>query len=193
MRPRHAGKRERAAFAEDPAAFEAFYRRHFDAVTRFLARRVADPHQVADLTAEVFLAVLDTSHTYRPDRGSEIAWLYGVAHNIVQAERRRAARELRATRRIAGRRLLDQDDVAHLEERIDAEAPARRALQAMAELPESERVLVEMVAVDGLTVTEAAAVLGIRPGTARVRLHRARRALRDAPGVVSPLVMEGLQ
>ncbi len=32
----------------DPEAFEAFYRRHFDEVTRVLARRVADPHQVAD-------------------------------------------------------------------------------------------------------------------------------------------------
>jgi DNA-directed RNA polymerase specialized sigma24 family protein len=35
--------------------------------------------------------------------------------------------------------------------------------------------------VDGLTVAEAAASLGIRPATARVRLHRARRALRSFP------------
>jgi RNA polymerase sigma factor, sigma-70 family len=191
VRPR--GKGRKAAFAADPAAFEAFYRRHFDAVMRFVARRVTDPHQVADLTAEVFVAVLDSSHTYRPDRGGETAWLYGVAHNVLRAERRRAARELRARGRIVGHRLLDPDDIAHLEERIDAEEPARRILQAMAELPEGERALLELVAVDGLTPAEAAAALGIRPGTARVRLHRARRALRDAPGVVPSPVTKGLR
>ncbi|WP_424536299.1 RNA polymerase sigma factor [Sphaerisporangium viridialbum] len=180
-----------AEIADDPDAFEAFYRRHFDEVTRFLARRVGDPHTVADLVAEVFLAVLDSAHTYRPGRGSEVAWLYGVARNTVLAERRRAARELRAGSRIAGRRLLEGDDLARLEDRIDAESPARRALQAMTGLPESERALLELVVVDQLTVSEAAAALGIRQGTARVRLHRARRSLQRVPGVVPPLVMEG--
>ncbi|GLW97613.1 RNA polymerase sigma factor [Microtetraspora sp. NBRC 16547] len=180
-----------ADIADDPVAFEAFYRRHFEAVTRFLARRVGDPHAVADLTAEVFLAVLDSAHTYRPGKGSEIAWLYGVARNTLLAERRRSARELRANSRIAGRRLLESDDVSRLEDRIDAESPARRAMEAMAGLPENDRALLELVAVDGLSPAEAAAALGIRQGTARVRLHRARRALQQIPGVVPPLVMEG--
>ncbi|MFI6513837.1 RNA polymerase sigma factor [Streptosporangium sp. NPDC050855] len=178
-----------ANIAHDPEAFEVFYRRHFDAVTRFLARRAEDPHAVADLTAEVFLAVLDSAHTYRPDLGSEIAWLYGVARNTLLAERRRSARELRATRRISGHRLLESDDVARLEERIDAESPARRALEAMAVLPEKDRALLELVAVDGLSPAEAAAVLGIRQGTARVRLHRARRSVQQVAGVIP--VMEG--
>ncbi|MEV0968980.1 MULTISPECIES: RNA polymerase sigma factor [Microtetraspora] len=180
-----------ADIADDPVAFEAFYRRHFEAVTRFLARRVGDPHAVADLTADVFLAVLDSAHTYRPGKGSEIAWLYGVARNTMLAERRRSARESRANSRIAGRRLLESDDVSRLEDRIDAESPARRAMEAMAGLPENDRALLELVAVDGLSPAEAAAALGIRQGTARVRLHRARRALRQIPGVVPPLVMEG--
>ncbi len=173
-----------ADIGHDPAAFEAFYRRHFDDVTRFLARRVADPHAVADLTAEVFLAVLDSAHTYRPSRGSESAWLYGVARNTLLAERRRSARELRATSRVAGRRLLESDDIARLEERIDAESPARLALERMAGLPEDDRALLELVAVDGLTPAEAAAALGIRQGTARVRLHRARRSIQQVPGVM---------
>ncbi|MEU4835973.1 RNA polymerase sigma factor [Streptosporangium sp. NPDC023615] len=186
MRLRQTGP---AGIARDPEAFEVFYRRHFDAVTRFLARRIPDPHTVADLTAEVFLAVLDSAHTYRPDRGSETAWLYGVARNTLLAERRRSARELRAAGRISGHRLLESDDVARLEERIDAESPARRALEAMAALPEKDRALLELVAVDGLTPAEAATVLGIRQGTARVRLHRARRSVQQVPGVTP--VMEG--
>ncbi|RVX44742.1 RNA polymerase sigma-70 factor (ECF subfamily) [Nonomuraea polychroma] len=164
---------------EDPAAFEAFYRRHVDAVLRFVARRVSDPHLAADLTADIFLAVLDSAHTYVPGRGSEIAWLYGVARNVVSAQHRKAAREARATGRVAGRQLMDDDDLVRMEERIDAERRMRSALEAMAGLPEGEREVLELVAIDQLTVAEAAKVLGIRQVTARVRLHRARKALEN--------------
>ena len=164
----------------DPDALEAFYTEHVTAVTRFVARRVADPHTVADLTAEVFLAVIDSAHSYRPGRGTQVAWLYGIARNVIAGERRRAAHELRAASRVAGRRLLDDDDIARLEERIDAESAGRAACLALASLPPDERAVLELVAVDGLPVTDAAAALGIRPGTARVRLHRARRAARQA-------------
>jgi RNA polymerase sigma factor (sigma-70 family) len=168
---------------DDPVAFEAFYRRHVDTVMRFVVRRVSDPHLAADLTADVFLAAMDSAHTYQPGRGSETAWLYGVARNTVSAQHRRAAREARATSRIAGRRLMDDDDLVRMEERIDAERRMRGALDAMAGLPEGERAVLELVAIDQLTVSEAAAALGIRQVTARVRLHRARRALED---VASP-------
>jgi RNA polymerase sigma factor (sigma-70 family) len=165
---------------EDPAAFEAFYRGHVDAVMRFVVRRVGDPHLAADLTADIFLAVLDSGHTYRPGRGSEIAWLYGVARNVVSAQHRRTAREAQATSRVAGRRLMDDNDLGRMEERIDAERQMRRALEAMRGLPEGERAVLELVAIDQLSVAEAAATLGIRQVTARVRLHRARRALENA-------------
>ncbi|GAB7108258.1 sigma-70 family RNA polymerase sigma factor [Streptomyces phaeofaciens JCM 4814] len=167
-----------AAAARDPRLFEEFYRRHVDAVTRFVARRVDDPHTAADLTAEIFLAVLDSAHTYRPRLGSETAWLYGIARNVVSSERRRAARAAERDRRFSGRRLLEPDDIVRLEDKLDAESPGRRALAALARLPEGERAVMELIAVDQLTVTEAAAALGIRQVTARVRLHRARKALR---------------
>ncbi len=173
--------RRQAEIATDPVAFEAFYRRHVDAVTRFLARRVDDPHMVADLVAEVFMAVLDSAHTYRAGRGTEIAWLCGVASNTLSAERRRAFKESRLTNRMSGRRPLDADDLARLEERIDAERKARQIFTAMADLPEGERDVLELVVIDQLTVTEAAMALGIRPGNAKVRLHRARRKMREVP------------
>lgn len=168
-----------AAAARDPEEFEEFYRRHVGAVTRFVARRVDDPYTVADLTAEVFLAMLDSAHTYRPGKGSEIAWLYGIARNVVSAEHRRTARDSALGARIAGHRLLDSDDIERMEDRLDAESAGRRALAAMAALPEGERAVLELITVDQLTVTEAAAALGIRQVTARVRLHRARKALRE--------------
>ncbi|MEU3092099.1 RNA polymerase sigma factor [Streptomyces massasporeus] len=168
-----------AAAVGDPRLFEQFYRRHVDAVLRFVARRVDDPHTAADLTAEIFLAVLDSAPTYRPHLGSETAWLYGIARNVVSSERRRVARETERDLRISGRRLLEPDDIARIEDKLDAESPGRRVLAALARLPEGERAVMELIAVDQLTVTEAAAALGIRQVTARVRLHRARKALRE--------------
>src|SRR4249920_1306094 len=57
------------AIARDPDAFEVFYREHLETVQRFVARRIADPHLAADLTAEVFLAAVDSAASYRPDPG----------------------------------------------------------------------------------------------------------------------------
>jgi RNA polymerase sigma factor (sigma-70 family) len=169
-----------AGIARDPDAFEAFYREHVEAVQRFVARRVDDPHRAADLTADVFLAVVDSAHTYRPSRGEPVAWLYGVARNVVAADLRRNARELRAARRIpAGRSLVDADDLARLHERIDAEAQARELYDAMDRLSEGERAVLELVALDGLTAGEAARALGIGQVAARVRLYRARQLLQS--------------
>jgi RNA polymerase sigma factor (sigma-70 family) len=179
--------------AHDPQAFEAFYREHVEAVQRFVARRVDDPYLAADLTAEVFLAAIDAAAGYQPERGSPAAWLFGVARIVVAGEHRRNARERRAHARLQGRRLLGEDDLERMRERIDAASQSRELFAAVARLPEGERAVLELVALDDLSVTEAAAVLGVRPVTARVRLHRARGALRrqlfddDSPAITQPL------
>ena len=165
----------------DPAAFTEFYRAHVDEVTRFVTRRVADPHLAADLTAEVFLAAIEAAARYRGSVGGPRTWLYGIARHVIAAEFRRSARERRAEGLIAGRRLLEADDVDRLAEKIDASRRVRELHQELQALPEGERDVLELVAVDGLTVAEAAAALGIRPVTARVRLYRARRALQPEP------------
>jgi RNA polymerase sigma-70 factor (ECF subfamily) len=164
----------------DPEVFTAFYRAHVEAVLRFVTRRVDDPHLAADITADVFHAVIETAAVYRPERGGELGWLYGIARNHIAGDARRRARETARRQRLAGRRLLDDDDIARLEERIDAARVARALYRRIARLPEPERAVLELVAVDGLTVAQAAVALGIRAGAARVRLFRARRALRGA-------------
>jgi len=163
----------------DPAAFSEFYRAHVDEVTRFVARRVADPQLAADLTAEVFLAVIDAAAQYRGSFGGPRTWLYGIARNVIAAEFRRSARAQRAERMVAGRRLLDADDIERMTEKIEALRQIRELHAELRVLPEGERAVLELVSVDGLTVAEAAAALNIRQVTARVRLHRARNALRS--------------
>ena len=164
-----------SSIATDPDVFEVFYREHLEAVQRYVARRVAFPHLAADLTADVFLAAVDSAASYCPDRGTPGSWLLGIARHVLATEFRRQSRDRDALHRISGRRLLDADSLARIEERIDSEREARNLYHALASLPRSDRALMELVAVDGLSVAEAAAVLGVKPGTARVRLHRSRK------------------
>lgn len=172
-----------AEVASDPDAFERFYRQHVEAVQRFVARRVDDPGLAADLTADVFVAMIESAGSYRRTRGEPVAWLYGIARNVVADERRRSAKEHRMALRARGRELLDQDDLAALHDRIDREAAARTLYYELNRLPARERAVLELVAVDGLSVAEAGRALGIGAVAARVRLHRARRRMRD--GLVS--------
>ena len=163
--------------ASDPQAFERFYREHMGAVQRFVARRVDDPYLAADLTADVFVAVIESAGSYRRSRGEPVAWLYGIARNVVAGERRRKAKELRTAAQIRGRELVDEDDLAALHELIDSESAARGLLRDLDVLPAGERAVLELVALDGLSAGEAARALGIGAVAARVRLHRARRRL----------------
>jgi RNA polymerase sigma-70 factor (ECF subfamily) len=169
---------ELARIASDPDAFERFYREHVEAVQRFVARRVDDPYLAADLTADVFLAAIDSAAGYDATRGNPAAWLYGIARNVIAGERRRDAREREAATRVRGRDLVEDDDLAVLLQRIDAESASRSLYRELERLSSGERAVLELVAVDGLGVGEAAEALHIGPVAARVRLHRARRLLR---------------
>jgi RNA polymerase sigma factor (sigma-70 family) len=168
------------AIGRDPDAFEAFYREHLPWVRRFVARRVTDPHTAADLTADVFMAAIDGAGGYRPASGTPTAWLAGVARNVVADHARRRVREVRATGRVAGRALLDEQSIERLADRIDGERAARDLYASLSLLPAGQRAVVELVAVDGLTLAEAASALGITAGNARVRYHRARAQLQDS-------------
>lgn len=169
-----------ARIGYDPDALEVFYLDHVEEIQRFVARRVSEPHLAADLTAEIFLAAIDAAGQYRSRRGEPLSWLFGIARNTIHNEFRRAGRERDAVRRVQGRALLDDDDLNRTQERIDAESTSRELFQAMDELPESEREALELHAIDELSPREVGEALGISPVTARVRLHRARRTLRQS-------------
>ena len=176
-----------ATIGIDPNAFERFYRLNVAAVESFVARRIDDPFVVADLTANVFVAAIESAESYRPSRGEPRAWLFGIAWNVVMGERRRGAREWHAVARLRARDLVDDDDVETLVGRIDAERAARDLWARFAQLPASERAVLELVALDGLSVSEAAHALDIGLVAARVRLHRARRAMRGRSAGASEL------
>lgn len=163
----------------DPDAFEAFYREHLGFVRSFVARRVDDPHTAADLTADIVVAVIESAHRYQSGSGPAVAWLAGIARNVVAGHLRTQARELRAMSRIRGRALLDDASIERIAQRLDVERSTRALYRSLDALPATQRDVVELVAVDGLSLAEAAAALGIAAGTARTRYHRARTRLQS--------------
>ena len=174
------------AIAAGPGALPEFYRRHVAKVLGMGVRRFGNPEDVADFVATVFLEVLESAHRFDPRRGGAVSWLYGLAGNVAAGMFRRAAREVAAHQRLAGRTLLDPDDYARVEERIDAARVLRRVYHAMQQLDEADQRLLELVAVDGLTTGQAADALRISAVAARVRLVRARRRLRSVLSVDRP-------
>lgn len=170
----------------DPDAFEAFYREHVETVQRFIARRVDSPETAADLTADVFLAAIQAAGSYDPARGTARAWLFGIARHQVADSFRAAAKDSRAQTAVIGSELVHSDDLERIHERLDAEAAARVLYARLGAIPEPERAVLELVALDDLSVAEAATALGISSVAARVRLHRGRRRLAANDAVTLP-------
>ncbi len=166
------------SISTDPDVFDAFYREHVERIQNFVVRRIGDRERAADLTAEIFLTAIDSASRYRARKGTPKAWLLGIARLVVANDGRRRERQRLGEERLRGSALLDQDDAARLDARIDAAQRSRELYAAMAHLSEGERAVLELVAIDELSLAEAAAATGLRPVTARVRLHRARRKLR---------------
>ena len=158
--------------------FEMLYRAHVAGVTAFFARRSRDAQVVADLTADTFAEAIRSFGSSPPVRGSERAWLFTIARRVYAKHCERMVRRQDAARRDSGRQILDENATEELADRIDAERPGRELLDALAGLSQLDREAVELVDVAGLSPKEAAAALGVAPGTLRVRLFRARAKLR---------------
>ncbi len=158
--------------------FEQLYRAHVDAITAYFARRSGDPQTVADLTADAFVQAITSFGSFDPKRGSGRAWLFGIARRVFAGHCEGRSRQHERNTRLAGRRELEPDQVGELLDRIDAERTGRALIAALDALPATDRALVELVDIDGLTAKEAAAALGMSAGAARMRLMRARARLR---------------
>jgi RNA polymerase sigma-70 factor (ECF subfamily) len=166
----------------DTAAFEDLYRRHVDHVVSYAVRRCRDAHEVSELCAAVFLAAWERASTFDAERGDVGGWLTGIAANRFVDLRRRDRRQQALRERLLERRVLEPNDIERLTERIDAARAADDVIGAVRSLPEAQRDVVSLVAVDGLTSAEAADRLGSTPTAVRMRLSRARRSVQELLG-----------
>ncbi len=106
--------RTAAADAGAAAGFERLYRANVEAVTAYFARRSADPHVVADLTADTFVAVITGFGSFDPRKGTARAWVFGIARRVYASYCQAYRQQQHKAQRLAGRRDLDPDQVEEL-------------------------------------------------------------------------------
>ena len=154
------------------------YLRNVDALMRYFARRCRDPQAIADLTSETFVRAVDGFARFDPRRGSDRAWLFGIAAHVFARHCEQSTGGRDAAARLGGHRTLDEDEIEELAERIDSEREGAALMRRFERLPEVERAAVELVDLEGLTPKEAALALGVSGVAFRKRLSRARARLR---------------
>ena len=161
----------------DADAFDEVYAAFNPRLFTFLLRLSRRRHIAEDLLEETWLRVVASAARLRDD--TQLApWLFTIARNLYSSYCRT--------------RMLDTAAVTSLSlwpvlavapspfEATAANELARRVESALASLPATYREALLLVASEGLTPSEAAAVCGVRPEAMRQRLSRARTLLATA-------------
>ncbi|HOX43534.1 MAG TPA: RNA polymerase sigma factor [Myxococcota bacterium] len=164
--------------AGDRAAFGALVARHQDGVLTYLARLTGERARAEDLAQDTFLRVWRQAGAGYQERGRLRAYLLKVATRLALTELRREAR-----RRWLARLWLGNGDghaaVGPPEDGGEVQRAIRAGLQG---LPARLRAPLLLVELEGLSCGEAGVALGVRVGTVKSRIHRARAALAQALG-----------
>ena len=168
----------------DAEQFELLFVRHEPAIRRYVVRRLG-VDAADDVVAETFLLAFRQRADYDSARGGVLAWLYGIATNLVGRHRRDEIRLFRALAR-TGVDPVIAPFTDQVDERVTAAAASRRLAEALAALKAAYRDALLLVAWGGLSYEETAGALGIPVGTVRSRISRARADLRRALGDLAP-------
>jgi RNA polymerase sigma factor (sigma-70 family) len=164
----------------DPEAFSAFYRRHLSRTVAYLLRETGDREVTADLTAEVFSAVLLSARRYRPERETAAPWVLAIARNLLGASRRRRRVEDRGRRRLGFEPIqLDDEDLERTESLADE---PQGILELVEVLPSDERDAVTARVVDERDYREIAAEMRCSELVVRKRVSRGLGRLRAQVG-----------
>ena len=162
------------------ARLEKAIRANTEDLLRYLRRRLASPEDGADVLSES-LAIAWRKRAALPKDDGCRPWLFTVARNTLLNARRSSRRRTAATNALRTHLdIIQQMTGVPSEEALDVRA-------AVARLPKDQRELVELVHWDGLTIAEAAAVVGIPASTARSRYASARTLLRVELGITQPV------
>lgn len=155
----------------DAQAYERFLSLLSAHLRAFLRRRLGQwPDEVEDLVQETLLAVHNQRHTYRSDM-PVTAWAHAIArYKLVDWFRSHGRR---------GARNVPLDDTDELFSTSDADAAqARRDLGVLlGSLPDKQRLPIQHVKLEGLSVAETAHLTGLSESAVKVGVHRGLKAL----------------
>jgi RNA polymerase sigma-70 factor (ECF subfamily) len=169
------------AARRDDAAFCALYERWAPELHAWFTRRTSSADIAAELTAETFAQALRGLRSFRGRHaGSGAAWLMGIAHNLLRGwyrERRVAT----AARERAGvpLRSYEWPDHDEIDARLTAGPLRDDLLRALAALPADQREAVALRVLHERSYDEVAVALGCTAATARQRVFRGLRTMRE--------------
>ncbi len=162
----------------DAGAVEGLYDLYADRIYHYVLARTGDVNAAEDLTADVFVRVIQHMHKFKLDAthpsASVSAWLYRIAANLVADYHR--VRQRRPTVNIEDDVLLTSTapDPSQQAERRDA---LERLSGALEKLTEDQRLVVVCKFGEGMSNAQAAACLGKTEGAIEALQHRALRTL----------------
>jgi RNA polymerase sigma-70 factor (ECF subfamily) len=160
----------------DVAAFETLYRRHNDALYRYLLRLSLNREAAEDLYQDVWAKIIGSRERYRPT-AKFTTFLYRVAHNCFIDFLRRNKRHFAECNSDPDLVPAPVDDPATVAEKTQARA---RLIAALAELPAEQRDVFLLHEEAGLSLDEMARVTGCKRETVKSRLRYANRKLKSA-------------
>lgn len=163
----------------DPESFAVFYRRHVKETLRFFILRARDPELAADLMAETFAAALLASRRYRAREEPAVSWLFAIAQHKLADSRRRGRVRDAARRKLGVERLvLDDDDLARVEQLADLDRDGGTYLGLVDELPVGQRHAIRARVVDERDYADIACELRCSEAVVRQRVSRGLETLR---------------
>jgi RNA polymerase sigma factor (sigma-70 family) len=166
------------AFPEESSAPFGRLEASIPSLRRYAAVLVRGKDEQDDLVHDCLVRALDRWHTRRDDTRLR-AWLFAIMHNLFASRyRRRRARETAET----FERHHNNDH--HYPQGQEDHLAIREIAETLERLPEEQRSVLILVAVEDLSYAEAASVLDIPVGTVMSRLSRGRerlRAIMDGP------------
>lgn len=138
---------------------------------RFARTLARDPHDADDLVQVAVERALARSEQLRPDSKLS-SWMFGILRNAwIDETRTRGRRNRIFAPEELGENVGDSASGSHAE--------ALSVQDAMARLPDEQRIAVGLVLVEGLSYKEAAEIMGVPIGTLTSRLARGREALQS--------------
>jgi RNA polymerase sigma-70 factor (ECF subfamily) len=168
---------------QDPASYEILVREYGSRVMAAARRYLRNPDDAADVFQETFIQVMRSIGKFE-GRSTLWYWVRGITIKLallkLRQQRRRSETsfdDLLPQYDESEHRLLPDNPRSAADEVEDGDI-SQYVRDAVAELPEQYRTIVVLRDFEGHSTQEAADILGIQANTAKVRLHRARCALR---------------
>ena len=156
----------------DRDAVEAFYRRYLGALWRFVLSRLHREADAKDVVSETFLAAIGGISSADPDAPA-IKWLIGIAKHKLADHFRRRNIKLEVLREAA-------DPSPDAAERVQRNERREKTLDALNQLDDEQRTVLEWKYIEGLSVKQIASQLGKTEKSVESTLFRARNTLREA-------------